>query len=154
MFVRNTWFSVAMLIGLSVGAQIAAFDQSQAAQDTPSGNHSAPGAAAPALSRELELEEQLQVMKDQRNYALDKNQALELQVQQLQAVVSQVLDNMRAERVKDAADSRASVSRKLVAAMKGDPDKGDRWDWERRGLLRADGTFVSLVKPEDAKEKK
>lgn len=104
-----------------------------------------------ALSRELELEEQLQVMKDQRNFALDKNQQLELQVQQLQAVVGQVLDNMRADRVKDAADSRAAVSRKLVAAMKGDPDKGDRWDWERRGLILADGTFVPLVKPEDPK---
>lgn len=120
-------------------------------QEKPA-NASPAAPMAPALPRELELEEQLQVMKDQRNYALDKNQQLELQVQQLQQVVGQVLDNMRAERTKEAADSRAVVSRKLVTAMKGDPDKGDRWDWERRGLIRADGAFVPLVKPEDAKK--
>jgi hypothetical protein len=106
---------------------------------------SAAGNATPVivLPHELALEEQLQLRTDERNFVLDENDRLKLQVQQLQAIVGQVLEGMRQERTAQASASRGEISKKLIQLLGGDPAK-DTWDWAKRGLLKADGTFVAL----------
>lgn len=121
----------------------------------PSAGNSSP---AIVLPRELELEEQLQIARDERDGAINRVEQLQLEKQQLAAVIERMVSDALAEvqrpRVEKAAEGREAVARKLVAAMKGDWEKRDRWDWQRRGLVRSDGTFVPLVPPDAAKEKK
>jgi hypothetical protein len=119
----------------------------------------APAASGSAivLPRDLALEEQLQIAKDERDGAINRVEQLQIEKQQLAAVidrmVSDALDEVQRPRVEQAAAAREVVGRKLVAAMKGDWEKNDRWDWSTRSLVKADGTRVPLVPADAAKNK-
>jgi len=108
-----------------------------------------PSNASPSivLPRELELEEQLQLRTDERNFAMNASDEKEVQVRQLRVIVAELLQAMRADRMQAAADQRDAVSRKLVAHLGGDWAKGDRWDWATRSLMKPDGSTVPLVPP-------
>lgn len=117
----------------------------------------APTNVSPAivLPRELALEEQLQLARDERDTYRNRLEVAELDKQQMTAVInhflSEALKVVQGPRMEAATVDREAVARKLVAVMGGDWEKRDRWDWERRGLLKPDGSFVPLVKPEEKK---
>lgn len=137
-------FLFALVMGVAMASAVGA-------QQPPSTNTS----PAIVLPRELELEEQLQRARDERDAYRSRLEAAELDKQQMTAVInhflSEALKAVQQPRLEQAAEAREAVGRKLVAAMGGDWEKRDRWDWERRGLLKPDGTFVPLVKPETKK---
>lgn len=146
---RNVVFAVCCAAAIS-------FEIVQTQAQAPSvGANSTP---AIVLPRELELEEQLQIARDERDGAINRVEQLQLEKQQLASVIERMVSDALAEvqrpRIEKAAEAREAVARKLVALMKGDWEKRDRWDWQRRGLVKADGTFVPLVKPDGDKEKK
>jgi hypothetical protein len=122
----------------------------EARQDRAMAAASSNGTPVIVLSRELELEEQLQIARDERDIAISRAEQLQMEKQQLSAVVERLIGDALSEvqqpRAQKAAEARDAVARKLVAAMKGDWEKRDRWDWQRRGMVRADGTFVPLDK--------
>jgi hypothetical protein len=139
----------AMAAVIAIDAQLSA--QAKPAPGNGSANVSANATPAIVVPRELALEEQLQRMTDERNVAQDELDQLRLQVQQLNAVVVQVLENMRSERTKAATATRADISKKFLALLGCSAEKNDRWDWNRRGCVKADGAFIPLVKPDDKK---
>lgn len=104
-----------------------------------------------ACSRELVLEMELQIARDERDQVLNRYEALQVQAQQLSAIVDQFIGQVQGPRIEKGNASRQEVAAKLIKAMGGDPDKGDTWDWKQRGLLRKDGTFVPVPKPEEKK---
>lgn len=104
------------------------------------------------VSRELELEVELQIARDERDQVLNRYEALQLQAQQLSAIVDQFIGQVQAPRIQKGNEARSAVEQKLITALGGDSEKGDLFDWRERALKKRDGTTVPLPKPEEKKQ--
>lgn len=115
------------------------------------------GNASPAivLPHELELEEQLQIARDERDGAINRVEQLQLEKQQLASVIERMVNDALAEvqqpRMQKAAEAREAIAKKLVTAVGCSWDRGDRWNWRDRACVKPDGAVVALPKPEDKK---
>lgn len=117
----------------------------------------APGNSTPAITlpHELELEEQLQIARDERDGAINRVEQLQLAKQQLAAVIDRMVSDALAEvqrpRLQKAAEAREAIAHKLVSAVGCSWEKGDRWNWKDRACMKPDGSVVALPKVEDKK---
>lgn len=121
------------------------------AQAPAPGAASGTGAPAIVLPRELDLELQLQVARDERDAALNRLENVQIQADQLLAIVNQFIAQMQSGRNEAANQARTAIAAKLVKALGGDPEKGDTYDWRAQALVKKDGTKVPVAKPEEKK---
>lgn len=139
--------NVVFAVGCAAAISFVIADLDAQAPTAPASNSSPPL----VFPREVELEMELQIAKDERDQVLNRYEALQLQAQQLSAIVDQYLGQVQGPRIEKGNASRKGVEQKLIKALGGDPDKGDTWDWRDRALVRKDGTKVPLPKPDDKK---